>query len=71
MTRLLSLSPIGGEGWGEGARWFMAPIRVNKLTFSVSMHRLLFSLSHRMGEGWGEGALWFMGSIRDNKPWLL
>ena len=60
---LFSLSPIGGEGRGEGARRFMAPMRVQSWRSWLSMDRLLFSLSHRMGEGWGEGTARFMASV--------
>ena len=39
MNRLLfSLSPIGGEGWGEGAPWFMAPMRVQSRRLRLSMN---------------------------------
>ena len=64
--RLFSLSPIGGEGRGEGARRFMVTTRVNNLRSSLSMNRWFFSLSHRMGEGWGEGPLRFMVTTRVN-----
>ena len=33
---IFSLSPIGGEGRGEGALWFMVPTRVKDLRFSLS-----------------------------------
>jgi len=33
-----SLSPIGGEGRGEGARWFMVTTRVYNLRFSLPMN---------------------------------